>query len=131
MERGKSLSARYRKPLNRMLLVRIWIAQLHQRRSKLHIACSDFYAHGKKSERTHSAAPPFPNRSRFAGLQFGFWGMGERRTPYRSRRRFFLRNNRHLSLILSQLLPNPKRKASDSFSLTRTERSVPLIVSNK
>ena len=38
------------------------------RRSKRHIACSDFF---QKSERTHYAAPPFPNRTRFAGLRFG------------------------------------------------------------
>ncbi len=37
------------------------------------------------------------------------------RTAYRSRRRFFLRNNCHLSPILSRLLPNPKRKASGLF----------------
>ena len=37
------------------------------------------------------------------------------RTPYRSRRRFFLQNNRHLLLILSRLLPNLKRKASGLF----------------
>ena len=37
------------------------------------------------------------------------------RTAYRSRRRFFLRNNCHLSLIMSRLLPNPKRKASGLF----------------
>ena len=53
---------------------------------------------------------------RWASIRF--WGDGERRTPYRSRRRFFLRNNRHLSLILSRLLPNPKRKALGSFFKT-------------
>ena len=44
------------------------------RRSKLCIACSDFFY---KSERAHAAAPPFSNRTRFAGLRLDedktFW----------------------------------------------------------
>ena len=35
------------------------------RRSKLCIACSDFF---QKSERTHAAAPPFQPRPAYAGL---------------------------------------------------------------
>ena len=39
----------------------IWylFCSVNPRRSKLHIACSDFF---QKSERTHSAAPPFPQK---------------------------------------------------------------------
>ena len=45
------------------------VSPLAPRRSKLHIACSDFF----KSERAHSAAPPF--QPRFASLdsRLGFW----------------------------------------------------------
>ena len=43
--------------------VRVQVPPRAPRRSKLHIACSDFF---QKSERTHSAAPPL--RPRFAPL---------------------------------------------------------------
>ena len=51
-------------------LVRVQLGE--PRRSKLCIACSDFF---QKSERAHVAAPPFQTGPAAAGLRFGFWGM--------------------------------------------------------
>ena len=91
------------------------------RRSKLHIACSDFYAQGKKSERAHYAAPPFQTEAASLGFDLGFFneiykfciatGTTSPRTTYRSRRLFC---KSHFSLILSRLLSksNPLRWAS-------------------
>ena len=50
-------------------LVRVQLGE--PRRSKLCIACSDFF---QKSERAHVAAPPFQTGPAAAGLRFGFWG---------------------------------------------------------
>ena len=47
------------------------VSPLAPRRSKLCIACSDFF---QKSERAHAAAPPFQTGPAAAGLRFGFWG---------------------------------------------------------
>ena len=49
------------------------VSPLAPRRSKLCIACSDFF---QKSERAYAAAPPFQTGPAVAGLRFGFW-----RTP--------------------------------------------------
>ena len=48
-------------------LVRVQLGE--PRRSKLCIACSDFF---QKSERAHVAAPPFQTGPAAAGLRFGF-----------------------------------------------------------
>ncbi len=100
------------KPSNYGLFCSNAVRTLAPRRSKLRIACSDFF---QKSERARSAAPPFkiePTSLGFNFVLFGFISVNavrtlapaSSRTAYRSRRRFFVPNKRHLSLTSSLLL---------------------------
>ena len=81
------------------------------RRSKLYIACSDFFT---KVRARSCRCSSFPNRTRCAGLRFGFgcrpkscaskvFALSTSRTSYRSRRLFILKSHRSItpSLLLS------------------------------
>ena len=90
---------------------------LFPRRSKLHIACSDFF---QKPERAHSAAPPFQITTTSLGCDLGLGlGAGQKSVPRKCS--LFPRRSK-LHIACSDFFQKPERahSAAPPFQITTT-----------